>query len=286
LKYHFVLIAQDMGSSFWQQVKVGATLAGEKYDAAIEFNGSMIRDEGMALEYMNIAIASHVDGIVVYVTDQDKFTPLIDKAVNMGIHVVTIESDDKDSKRTTFVGPNSYTAGYYEGNLVAEASDGTSIVAIIVGGNYAGNGDAKDSLLQGFNDSIGSNPSIKLDTVQLSNTSYFEAETIIRKIIIEHPQVNTVVCTGLDDTLEVVQVLIDLNKEKDITVIGYDNTQQIREYIKNNNIYGSVYEDPEETGYQSIENLVMRIDGQTPPDSINTGVYMITRNNLVSYHGP
>jgi ribose transport system substrate-binding protein len=285
LKYHFALIAQDMGDSFWQSVKAGAERAAKKYDAAIEFNGSMIRDESTELDYLNIAIVSHVDGIIVYVTDKAKFTPLIDKAVEMGIHVITIESDDNDSKRDAFVGPNSYTAGYYQGNLVTEASNGVSNVAMVIGGNYAGNDDAKDSLLSGFSDSIRDHTNITLVTEQDTNAGYFGAETIIRKIISEYPQVNTVVCTGNDDTLEIMQVLIDLNKEKDITVIGYNNSQQIRDYIKNNDIYGSVYEDSSETGYQSVESLVQSINGKKPPSFIDTGVYTITRNNLVSYHG-
>ncbi len=285
LKYHFMLIAQDMGSTFWRQVRSGAETAGKDYDAAIEFSGSMIRDEETALELMNIAIASRVDGIVVYVTDDSSFTPLIDRAVSMGIHVVTIESDDKKSKRQVFVGPNSYTAGYYGGNLVAEATDGKANAAIIIGGNYASSKDAMNSLLKGFGDSTLINPSVRYTSFELSDTGYFGAETVIRQIVIDHPEINTVVCTDLDDTLEVVQVLIDLNKERDVTVIGYGNTPQIRDYIKNYNLYGSVYEDPKETGYQSIERLVQSITGQNPPGSNSTGVYTITRTNLVSYHG-
>jgi ABC-type sugar transport system substrate-binding protein len=94
-----------------------------------------------------------------------------------------------------------------------------------------------------------------------------------------------VVCTSSDDTLEVVHVLIDLNRDNDITVIGYSNSPQIRDYIRKNNIYGSVYEDPKETGYQSVASLVRILNGQKPPGASNTGVYTITRSNLVSYHG-
>jgi ribose transport system substrate-binding protein len=283
LKYHFMVITQDIGDTFWQSVKAGAEKAGVNYDAAIEFNGSKIQDEEEELDYLNIAIASHVDGIVVYVTDENKFTPLINKAVSQGIHVVTIESDDKGSDRAAYVGPNSYTAGYDEGNLVTEASSGVSNVAMIIGGNYAGGNGAKDSLLAGFNDSIHGHNNITLKTVQVSDSGYFGAETIIRNILNEYPTVNTVVCTGSDDTLEIVQVLIDLNRESDITVIGYNNTPQIRGYIKNNVMFGSVYEDPAKTGYKSIEALVQCLDGQKIPSFIDTGVYTITRSNLLSY---
>lgn len=284
LKYHFMMIAQDMGSDFWQAVKAGMQSAADQYGAAVEYNGSMIKDENEELDYLDIAIASHVDGLIVYVTDGSKFTPLINKAVSAGIHVVTIESDDKDSLRDTYVGPNSYMAGYNEGNLVAQASSGSAAnVAVIVGGNYAGNNDAQDSLMRGFKDSIKDYHNIDMQTVQVTNPSYFSAETIIRNILSSFPHVNTVVCTGADDTLEVVQVLIDLNKESSITVIGYSNTLQIRDYIKKSDIYGSVYENPKDTGYQSIESLVKSLNGDKAPSYIDTGIYTVTRSNLVSY---
>jgi ribose transport system substrate-binding protein len=285
LKYHFMMIAQDMGGDFWQSVKAGMQDAAEKYGAAIEYNGSMIQDENEEIDYLKIAIASRVNGIIVYVTDEAKFTPLINKAVSMGIHVVTIESDDKDSLRNTYVGPNSYMVGYNEGGLIAEASGKDSAnVAVIVGGNFAGNNDSQDSMLRGFADSIHDYHNITLQTVQVTNSGYFSAETIIRNILSNYPKVNAVVCTGADDTLEVVQVLIDLNKESGITVIGYSNSQQIRDYIKKNCIYGSVYENPKETGYQSIESLVKSLGGEKAPSYIDTGVYTITRSNLVSYY--
>jgi ribose transport system substrate-binding protein len=285
LKYHFVVIGQDMGDVFWQSLKEGAQKAGEEYSAAIEFNGPMIQDVEAELDYMEIAIASRVDGIIVYVTDPDRFTPLINKAVSLGIHVITIESDDKDSNRDAFVGPNSYTAGLSQGNLVVEAMNGSANVAIIIGGNYAGNADAKESLLRGFHDSVSGHANVRLVTEKDSSTGYFGAETAIREILNQYPHVNTVVCTSSDDTLEVVHVLIDLNRDNDITVIGYSNSPQIRDYIRKNNIYGSVYEDPKETGYQSVASLVRILNGQKPPGASNTGVYTITRSNLVSYHG-
>jgi ribose transport system substrate-binding protein len=283
LKYHFMMIAQDFGDDFWQSVKAGAEEVAEQNGAAIEFLGSMIQDEDEILDCMDIAIASRVDGIIVYVTDEDRFTPLIDKAVDSGIPVITIESDAKGSKRSAFVGPDSHMAGYKEGELAIDSANGAEAnVAIIIGGKYSGNADATESLLQGFSESIRNASNVKLATVKYANTGYFSAETIIRNILNDFPKVNTVVCTGLSDTMEVVQVLIDLNRESGITVIGY-NTQQIREYIKNNNLFGSVYEFPRHTGRKSVEDLVNCLNRQSLQEFDDSGVYTVTRSNLVSF---
>lgn len=284
LKYHFIMIAQDWGDDFWQSVKAGAEEAAEDSGAAIEFLGSVMQDEDGMLESMEVAIASRVDGIIVYVTDEKRFQPLIDKAVDSGIPVITIESDANSSKRNAFVGPNNYMAGMKAGGLAIEAANGMRAdVAVIVGGNYAGNSDAANSLLNGFDKSIENAVNIHKATVQYANTGYFSAETSIRRILDEYPEVNVIVCTGFTDTLEVLQVLIDLNRESGIALIGYNNTQQIREYIKYNNLYGAVYEFPRLTGRKSVEDLVQCLRGQAIREFDDTGVYTVTRHNLVSY---
>lgn len=281
-RYHFAVIAQNINESFWQSVKKGAQKAGQKHSAAIEFIGSEVQDEDEELKYLNIAIACNVDGIAVYVTDKSKFGPVINKAVGKGINVVTIESDDKNSLRQAYIGPNSYDIGVMQASLVAEAGTGKSNVAIILGGNYAENQDSSDELLQGFKRSIESNQNIKLKSIKNSGSSYFGAEKIIRNILYEEPDINTVVCTSADDTLEIARVLLDLNKTSDITVIGYNYSDQIRDYIKNGVIFGSVYENPEKTGSESIECLVNLLKGKEISSNINTGVYTVTRNNLIN----
>lgn len=283
LKYHFVLIAQDTNDSFWQSIKNGAQLAAKKHNAALEYNGTLINDESESLAYLNVAIASHVDGIVVYVTDEMAFTPLINKAVAQGIPVITIESDDKNSKRQAFVGPDNYAVGNSEGNLIAMNMHGVSNVAMIIGGNYARNNGSRTNLLNGFNDRIKDDAWIQVKTIQITNTGYFAAENLIRDILNQYPEVNTIVSTDYDDTLEILQVFNDLNKEGDYTLIGYGNTQKIRDYIKNGDIFGSVYEDSENTGYKSIENLIASLSNQDVPSFVDTGIYTITRGNLLTY---
>lgn len=281
-RYHFVVIAQNINETFWQSVKSGAQNAGQKYAAAVEFIGPEVQDDDEELKYLNIAIACNVDGIAVYVTDKSKLSPVINKAVERGINVVTIESDDKNSRRKAYIGPNNYEIGAAQASLVREAVNGESNVALIFGGNYAENQDSSEELLQSFKKSIESDKNIRLKSVKNSGSSYFGAEKIIRNILYDEPDINTVVCTSSDDTLEIARVLLDLNKTSDITVIGYGYSSQVRDYIKNGVIFGSVYENPEKTGSKSIECLVNLLNMKDVSSNINTGVYKVTRNNLVS----
>jgi ribose transport system substrate-binding protein len=283
LRYHFALIAQDMGDPFWQSVKKGALKAAEQVQAAVESDGPVVQDVDAELKYFNIAIAAKVDGIAVYVPDKTKFRPLINEAVGKGIKVITIESDDNESNREAYIGPDSYDVGQAQGDLIAQI--GNSCPALILGGNYSLNSSMSNSLQKGLQNSLRRKLNISLQSVHNSGGGYFKAEEIIRRILYQYPKVNTVICTSENDTLEVVQVLIDLNRTKDINVIGYGNSMQIREYIRNSIVFGSVYESPEETGAKCIQCLADLMNGKEVPRVIKTSVYSITKNNLVNYPG-
>lgn len=283
LRFHFALVAQDMGDSFWQSIKNGALKAAQQTQAAVESDGPMVQDVDAELKYFNIAIAAKVDGIAVYVPDKTKFRPLINEAVGKGIKVITIESDDMESNRESYIGPDSYDVGQAQGDLIAQAGSGSA--ALILGGNYSLNGSLSNSLQTGLQDCLRPHADLSLQSVQNSGGGYFKAEEIIRNILYQHPNVNTVVCTSENDTSEVVQVLIDLNRTRDINVIGYGNSPQIRDYIRNSIVFGSAYESPEETGAKCIQCLADLMNGKKVPQVIKTSVYSITKNNLVNYPG-
>lgn len=283
LKYHFAMILQDDSSSFWQQLEQGAKAAAKKYGAAVEFNATIVRDEDEELRNLNIAIASQVDGIAIYVTDDKKFTPLINRAAEQNIPVVTIESDDKKSRRVSFVGPNSYDAGYAAGSMINEATSGRANVAVLFSGNYAGDTDSQNALIGGLRFAVDSFHGIHLKSIKATGSGYFDAEKTIRDILTNTPEIDTVFCTSSDDTIEVTKVIIELNKVGKITVIGYNNLPQICSYIKNNVIYGSVGENPESTGSESIKALVFARQGKRMPKMIDTNVARITRSNILDY---
>lgn len=284
LHYHFVVLAPDTSDEFWQSVQKGAQEAGTKYGAAVEFNGPAISDENEELTDFDIAIAARVDGIAVYCTGNPQFRTLIDKAVGEGISVVTIESDEKGSRRSSFIGPDTYSEGSSAGSLVVNSTlNNGSEVGIILGGNYTNTESGGADFVNGFKSRIEANSTITLKTVQSSDTGYFGAEEVIRRMLNRYPNINTVVSTNTDDTMEIAQVLIDLNKVGKITFIGYGYSSQMHDYIDNGLVYGSVVEDPELTGFDSVETLVKSVTGKKVPDSINTGVETVTKSNILRF---
>lgn len=282
-EYHFAVIAQNTADSFWMAVKEGCMAAASEYNVAVEFNAPRFTNLDEQMKYLNIAIASHVDGIVTHVLDEEKFTPLIDKAVDGGIPVITIEAEATNSKRNAYIGTSTYNLGNESGKLVLK-SQGNNANVVIIQNNYAeGTEKVSENLrVKGFKDAMTSAPLASIET-KASSTGFFSAEEVTRGILYDDPDVNTIICTSAKDTISVAQIIVDLNKVGQITIIGYGDATEILRYIEKGVIYGTVVADPFEIGYQSIKSLVEIKKDKMTSAYVDTGTKVVTVDNVEEY---
>jgi simple sugar transport system substrate-binding protein len=102
--------------AFWTQIQTGAQEAAAKDNVNFEYAGS-----GQIPEQSNFiqnAIDSKVDGIIVTLPDADALGPVVQKAVAAGIPVVAINAGDRDWQKTgalSFFGEPETLAGEFAG---------------------------------------------------------------------------------------------------------------------------------------------------------------------------
>lgn len=279
--YHFVMIAQNTEDSFWQSVKEGCFDAAQTFNAAVEFNAPRFTNLDEQVQFLKIAIASRVGGIITHVLDEEVFTPLIDEATQAGIPVITIETDAKNSQRKAFVGTNTYNLGSESGKLVLESSGVEAKIAIILNNYVDGSENVPENLrVAGLKDALKVAPMAKVITIQSSSKGLFSAEEVTRKILYEYPEVDTIICTNAKDTISVAQIIVDLNKVGQISIIGYDDASEILRYIEKGVIYGTVVANPYKIGYESIQSLIELKKNNMTSSYVDTGAKVITAKNL------
>lgn len=282
LEYHFAVIGQT-DDTFWQSVKEGCISAASKHNAAVEFNVPRFTNLEEQMMYLDIAIASKVDGIVTHVLDEEKFTPLINKAVDAGIPVITMEVEAKNSKCNAYVGTNTFNLGRESGKLVLEAKGETANIAIILSDYIDGSENVPQNLrIAGTKDALKSNPDMIIRTFS-SSTGFFSAEEVTRRILIDYPEVDTIICTSAKDTISVAQIIVDLNRVGQITIIGYDDAPEILRYIEKGVIYGTVVANPYEIGHESIRSLIEIKKNRMTSAYVDTGAKVITQDNIEEY---
>lgn len=284
LKYHFVVICESMDEPFWQSLRKGAKKAGEDFNVAVEFNGPRTANVEEEIKYLEIAIASKVDGIITHVSDEEKITPYIDKAVNMGIPVITLNNDAQSSMRQSYVGVNSYNLGLEWGKLIAMAASDRNMVVGIISPEYKNFENAYHEMtLLGINESIKNYPNIQLKTVSVQDAEIFSSEEAIRKILINDENVNMILCMNAADTLRAAKAVVDLNKVGDVNIIGYHDNPEILKYIKSGVIYGTIAGDAMGMGYKSIEAIVELKENKRASEYITSKLNIITNDNVQKY---
>ncbi|WP_058485840.1 sugar ABC transporter substrate-binding protein [Defluviitalea phaphyphila] len=280
--YHFAIIYKDMEDSNWFFIKKGVERASKDFNVAVEFNGSYTYDEQELERYMDIAIASKVDGIVTYVWNVDKTGELINKAVEKEIPVITIGTDAEKSNRASFVGGNTYDIGAQLGELAFLSTEGKGEVVILNGNKKGSEAILQNLMILGIHDVLEQYSDININIIEYDGLSLFEIEDAITSLLDQDLKISTIICTSTKDTVILAERLIDLNKV-DYNIIGYGISADLLGYIERGVVFGTVTPDLEQMGYDTIKALVdLKEKGRTSA-YFNVDTFVITQENISKY---
>ncbi|MBT2516315.1 sugar ABC transporter substrate-binding protein [Streptomyces sp. ISL-90] len=131
-----VITHSGPGDAFWDRVKSGAEQAGEDYGVEITYNSDP--DPAKQSQLIDNAVAQEVDGIVVSMANPDGVKSSVERAVDAGIPVVTINSGIERSAEfgaITHIGQSETVAGEAVGVELSEAGVTNALCVIQEAGN-------------------------------------------------------------------------------------------------------------------------------------------------------
>ena len=303
---YYVMITDDYRSSFWQSVHQGAMKAAPDRGAYVELFGSNLAFDYSPEELMEMAIASKVDGIMVYGSSQGKMTALINEAAEKGIPVVTMFSDSPDSARCSFVGVSGYNIGLEYGRQILSVRNEMNRLS---GGKPVPESYAKqlieedpleiavffdenralydqNVILSGVRDSLGremKESEYVIRTVTVDNSNPFSVEESIRDVFMEEQIPDVLVCLSELDTSCAYQAAIDFNVVGSVYILGYYNSDKILNAISRNVVYSSLAVDTEDLGRYGVEALDEYIRTGNTSQYFTADLTIIDRYNVSEY---
>jgi ribose transport system substrate-binding protein len=282
-QYHFVLIAEQIDSPYWLAVYSGARAAAAEVNAVVELAGSENFSADQSIEQIEIATAARLDGIATCVVDTRLSETAINKAVTAGIPVVTMEYDASNSQRQCFVGVNSYDLGQSFGQLIASAKTAGQVV-ILVSDDPQSSSLSENQIVAGLREYLVQYPQVGLTSLEISRNSAFSAEREIRELLMANPStVSTIISLNVEDTLRVVEVLVDYGKTNDVTVLGYQENADVLEYVQSGLIQTVIASDPYQIGYDSIQALAEIKTNNRTSEYIPSSLVTINQQNVDDY---
>ena len=158
-KLRFALIPKGLDIPVFNYANAGAQReAAAQGDVEVIYRGPDKADELAQKQILESFIQQKVDGIAISVLNAEFLTSTIDKAVDVGIPVVTWDSDAPNSKRFAFYGVDDFRSGQEMGKAAAELLNGRGTVAFLTSlGAYN-----LQRRLDGVKDALKAYPDIKI----------------------------------------------------------------------------------------------------------------------------
>ena len=282
LRPKIVLISHVKTNPYWINIKEGAERAAKERGAVIEFLGPTTASTEEGLKLFDMATSAKVSGIITYVQEEGKYKSQINSAMEKGVPVVTIDSDEEDSKRIAYVGTDNILAGQSAGAEMIKQIGTEGKVAIVMGGKDVKN---QKERVEGFRNYITSNSNLKIVDVDSSDAMLLESEIITRKILIRNDNnINALFCTSALDGIGAAKAIKDLNDKGKVKIICFDDLEETLNNIKNGVVAATIVQKSNDMGYKAVNVIMDKIEKKSNNgQKFLTDVMVVNQSNINTY---
>ncbi len=290
-RYHYVLIVANTESKLWSDVYDSIKKEAAGADAYVEIKGENLSSQYSMIDFMDMSIAAGVDGIWLEYTDEEGLKDKIDEAVEEGIPVVTILNDAPTTKRSSYVGINSYQLGQEYGyeimNLLADDEKEVRITVLLRNNSIDSNQSQIFNQINNLmvtSEELGGR--VKVEEIKIASERAFESEEIVWKLFQnEKEQPDIIVCLDEVDTETVYQALIDYNQVGRTQIIGFYTSDTAMEAVKKGTMSKTLSIDADEMGRYSVQAMTECIrDGRTN-SFYSVELQFISKENVFQFIG-
>ena len=139
---------------------------------------------------------------------------------------------------------------------------------------------------RGFQDTIKQKfPGIQIVAFQYGEASRTTSIDRATDILTAHPDLNGFFSSNEPATVGAAQAVKQSGQKGaagKIVVVGFDSSPNLIEDLKAGVIDSPVIQNPYRMGYDGVKSLVDKLNGKTPERRIDTGVKLVTKENLAS----
>jgi ribose transport system substrate-binding protein len=279
-KIQILVSPKGLVHSFWTTVKAGAETAAKENNAEIIWKGpSQETDIAGQISIIEDYINKNVSAIVIAACDARALIPVLQKAADKKIPVITIDSGVDSDLALSFIATDNVEAAKKGAKKLAELLNNTGDVALIPFVPGAATSNMRE---QGFKDGIKETPGIKLVATQYSQSEVATGMAVTEDILTSQSNLKGIFAANEAGAIGAAQALKSKNKVGKVKLIGFDAAENEITELKAGTIDALIVQDPYKMGYTGVKFAIDALNGKQIPKRVDTGVYIITRENLDS----
>lgn len=271
-----VLKSTVQATEFWDVVWSGVLQASREFGVEVEkFGPPREKDIDVQVRIVAELIESRPPVIILAATDFHRFARLVERAVSLGIPVVTFDSGVNTDAPISFVATDNVEAGRKAGAELARLigdPDSTRIAIV--------------SHIQETATAIDREAGVReaLAGYDIAGTWFCDVDQElayrITRDLLERPEIGGIVALNETTSLGVAEAVVDAGAAGRIKVVGFDNALMEMQYLERGVIHATVVQHPYDMGYLAMKTAYDHLAGRKVPAVIDTGSLLVTAENM------
>jgi len=285
-KFTIAVIPKGTTHEFWKSIHAGADKAASEYAAQganveIIWKGPLREDEREGqIQVVEGFISQGISGIVLAPLDDRALTRPVEEAKRAGIPTVIIDSGLQSDQIVSFVATDNRKGGMLGADRLGELLGGKGKVIML---RYAEGSASTEEREAGFLQEMKEKyPNIEIiSSDQHAGATRDTAKTASENLLNRFgDQVQGIFCPNESTTAGMLSALQDIGKAGKVIFVGFDTSQMFIDAMRAKQLHGIVVQNPFNMGYLGVRTMVESLQGKAVEKRIDTGVTMITPDNL------
>ena len=271
---NIIVVAHGQANDpFWSVVKNGAAKAGEHTGATVDFRSPEVFDMVAMGQLIDAAVNQQPDGLVVSIPDADALGPSIQRAVEAGIPVISMNSGSDvaaDLGALLHVGQSEYDAGVAAGQRLAEMGGTKGICVNQEVGNVS-----LDQRCDGFAEGFGH----PVTVVPTANDPT-EVQSKVRAALESDPEVDTVLGLGASLVGEPAVAAAEALGRDDVMIASFDLSAGFLQAVADGKAAFAIDQQQFLQGYLPVAFLTLNAQyGLMPGGDVPSGPNLVTQDS-------
>ncbi|MEO1451471.1 MAG: substrate-binding domain-containing protein, partial [Bacteroidota bacterium] len=274
------VIPKGGSHQFWEQVAQGARNAGKETGLEVIWQSPELESNlEQQVQLVQDFVAQRVDAIVLAPLDSRGLVPAVKAARKRNIPVIIMDSELDAQELESFVATDNLKAGRLcAETLLAGIEKNPRIIMLRHIEGSASTTKREAGFLQGIAESGRKVRLLSVD--QYAGPTVESAAEQAAALLKQYPKVNGIFCPNETSTEGMLQAIREAGLKQAPNFVGFDANPRLIAALEQGFIGGLALQDPINIGFQSVLTADKVIDGKPYETWIDTGVKMLTRENI------
>ncbi len=284
--YTLAVIPKGTTHEFWKSIHAGAIQASRELSESgplvrIHWSGPLREDDReQQIQVVESFISRGVHGMVLAPLDERALAPPVEEAKQAGIPTVIIDSGLVSEATVSFVATDNRKGGELGARRLGELLKGKGKVILM---RYQEGSASTHNREEGFLAVMES----EFSGIQvISSDQYAGATRDTAKRTAENllncfgDEIDGIFCPNESSTAGMLLALKDSKKAGKASFVAFDCNETFIQAMRRGDLHGVVVQDPMKMGYLGVKMLVQHLQGEPVEARIDTGVAVVTPENL------